>query len=87
MAELHEFRDDAKSKEDRVKPIIARHLDENFKTVRLKLDSTVEAVFKIVETPGVNDMLALADGAPTSGTWALAVVEGVLTFVETEECE
>jgi hypothetical protein len=87
MAELHKFRDDAKTDADKAKPIGTRHLDENFKTVRLELGSAVAALFEIKQAPGKPDELVLSPSVPTSGRLVLGVQDGQLTFFETDECE
>lgn len=49
MAELHKFQDDVRSDEGRAKPIGARHLDDNFKIVRLKLSDSLSGFLRIKE--------------------------------------
>jgi hypothetical protein len=85
MAELHKFQDDAKTADDRVKPIVARHIDENFKTVRLELDELLKAVFEIEENPGVADKLKLKTGHPSNAV--LGISAGVVLWIDTDECE
>jgi hypothetical protein len=85
MADLHKFQDDAKDKTKAVGPISARHLDENFKTVRLELDDLLKAVFEIEQNPGVADKLKLKTGSPSNAV--LGISAGVVLWIQTDECE
>lgn len=86
MADLHKFQDDAQSKEDRVKPVKARMLDENFRTVRLKLSDKFALAFRITQSAAQSDVLDLSLSVPTSGKHILGVEDGQLKFFETDEC-
>ena len=87
MAELHKFRDDVRSKEGRVKPISARHLDENLKTVRLKLSDSLKTFLKITQSAGVEDELDFVVQPPSAE--AVPVFEGgqFSRWEETKGCE
>jgi hypothetical protein len=83
MAELHRFKDDVAAGEIQIS---ANDLDENFRTVRLRLDSSIETAFQIRKNKGAADTLEI--NAPDGeGTFVLGFVDGNLTWIETEDCE
>lgn len=86
MAELHKFVDDTKTPEQRVKPIKARELDDNFTTVRLKLSDDFLGLFKIEESFPNRDELQFDFNVPTTGTYVLGFVDGVFTLLATQDC-
>lgn len=67
MADLHKFQDDVRSDEGRAKPIGARHLDENFKVVRIKLSSSLAGFLTIKENYPQPDELDFIVPPPGSG--------------------
>ena len=86
MAELYKFQDKVKSPERRVKPIVAREIDENFTAVRLKVASPVEAMFTITPNFPLSDELGFGFDVPATGTYVLGFIDGVFTLLETEAC-
>jgi hypothetical protein len=57
MADLHKFLDDVRSAEGRAAPIGARHLDENFNIVKLKVSSALSGFIYIKENyPQPNEL-------------------------------
>ena len=75
MADLHKFQDDVRSDEGRAKPIGARHLDENFKVVRIKLSSSLAGFLTIKENFPQPDELDFVV-PPPSGQSAPVFVNG-----------
>lgn len=86
MAELHKFQDDARSDENRAKPIKSRLLDDNFRIVRLKIADNLTGFLEIKENSPQPDELSLALSIPTTGKRILGFNNGVLTLFEVEEC-
>jgi hypothetical protein len=68
MADLHKFQDDVRSDEGRAKPIGARHLDDNFGTVRLKLSANLSGFLKITENFPKPDELEFVTAPPSNGS-------------------
>jgi hypothetical protein len=71
MAELHKFQDDAKDKKKAVGPLVARHMDENWKTVRLELSDSLKSFLQRIETPGVPDRLDFVTQPPSAAAIAV----------------
>jgi len=86
MAELHKFKDDTKTAKQRAEPIVARHLDENFDTVRLELSDSLKTFLKITQSPGVADKLDFVTQPPSAES--VPIFTGGLfdRWEETEEC-
>jgi hypothetical protein len=87
MAELYKFRDDCLTDEGRAKPVKARMLDENFKTVRLELSDSLKSWLKIVQTPGSPDMLDFVIQPPSAEALPVFVGGQFSRWETTEECE
>jgi hypothetical protein len=86
MAELHKFKDDCQTPENRPKPIKAQELDDNFKTVRVQLSASLSSWLKIVQTPGSPDQLDFVTPPPSAEsipTFSGGVFSG---WTQTEEC-
>ena len=86
MAELHRFKDLAKTNEDRAKPIPAQKLDENFTVCRLRIEGPLNDLVKIQDQFPKSDELKFAFEVPSTGTYVLGFVDGELTLLETEDC-
>lgn len=86
MAELHKFRDDTKSREQRIEPIRAKHLDDNFRTVRLKLSESLATFLKIVEKPGVQDELDFVTQPPSAESVPVFINGEFSEWKQTGEC-
>lgn len=87
MAELHKFRDDAKTPEQRVKPIGAQHLDDNFRTVRLELSDSLASFLKIVQAPGVPDKLDFVTPPPSAMSVPVFSGGRFREWTEADQCE
>ena len=66
MAELHKFKDDTKSPEQRVAPIGAQYLDDNFKQVWLDMSDSLKTFLKITEAPGARPILDFVTQPPSA---------------------
>jgi hypothetical protein len=88
MADLHKFQDDVRSDEGRAKPVGARHLDENFKVVRLKLSSSLEGFLTIKENFPQPDELEFVTAPPSNGSqYAPVFVNGQFSqWMKISEC-
>lgn len=82
MAELHQFKDDYQNKKTQVN---VSKLDENFRTVRLKVSANCDGVFEINQNKGAADLFTISppDGV---GPFIIGCQDGVLVWLETEEC-
>jgi hypothetical protein len=87
VAELHKFKDDTKSPEQRVAPIGAQHLDDNFKQVWLDMSDSLKTFLKITEAPGVRPILDFVDQPPSAESVPVFSGGVFLEWRETEECE
>jgi hypothetical protein len=87
MAELHKFRDDTKSKEDRVAPIKAQELDDNFKMVWLELSDSVKSFFKLTEAPGVRPKLEFRVEPPSAESVPVFENGEFSEWKQTGECD
>ena len=86
MAELHKFQDDVRSDTGRAKPIGARHLDENFRIVRISLSESLASFLYIKENFPQPDTLDFV--VPPPGAESIPVFSGgqFSHWAETEEC-
>lgn len=90
QVDLHSFERDLMSKpgDGSAAPprsIRAKDLDGNFKKVTLLPDQSENPTYSLEYTKdGI--LLQILPNAPTSGTYVLGVVNGVMGWIETEEC-